>query len=94
MDQMAPAAKMTPYLSDHVTGVAAYLFAGDSIILKFRSRDEFYLYTDKMPGAEHVKTMKKLAKKGSGLTTYINQNVRERYFKRSLDIKELIELAT
>ncbi|MBS1502439.1 MAG: hypothetical protein JST32_10285 [Bacteroidetes bacterium] len=85
---------MTPYLSDHVSGVTAYLFAGDSIILKFRSKDEFYLYTDKRPGAEHVKTMKELAKKGSELSTYINQNVREHYFKRSLAIEELIGLAT
>lgn len=91
---MGSAVKMERYISDHVTGVVAYLFAGSSIILKFRSKDEFYLYTDKMPGAEHVKTMKKLAKKGSGLSTYINQNVRERYFKRSLDIQELIDLAT
>ncbi|MBS1527164.1 MAG: hypothetical protein JST19_16045 [Bacteroidetes bacterium] len=84
---------MKPYLSDHVSGVTAYLFVSDGIILKFRSKNEYYLYNRERPGADQVEIMRQLALNGSRLSTYVNQNVRERYFKRSLDIEELIRLA-
>jgi hypothetical protein len=38
-----------------------------------------YLYTNKSAGTAAVAEMKALAKKGTGLTTYINQHVREHY---------------
>jgi hypothetical protein len=64
-------------------GITGYKFLHDGIILKFKSGD-VYLYDDRKPGKEHVEQMKTLAKQGRGLTTYINQNVREN-FKEKLN---------
>jgi hypothetical protein len=85
---------MKPYLSDHVTGVVAYLFVKNSIILKFKSREEYYLYTPETTGANHIKNMKERAEKGSDLSGYISKNVKYRYHKRSPYLQKLIDLAT
>lgn len=63
---------------NHDTGVVAYETANDSISIKFRD-GSVYLYTVKSTGAAAITEMKKLAEKGEGLTTYINQHVREHY---------------
>jgi len=68
-------------LSGH-GGITAYQFVPNGIILQFKHR-ELYLYDDSRPGKNHVEQMKALAKKGRGLTTYVNQHVRENY-KRKL----------
>ncbi len=60
------------------TGVIAYEVAKDSITLKFRDGST-YLYTDKSAGPAAIAEMKVLAMKGVGLTTYINQHVRNNY---------------
>ena len=59
-------------------GVTAYKILKDSIILQFQYKD-LYLYDYEKPGKHHVERMKILAEKGKGLTTYVNQNVRENY---------------
>jgi predicted transcriptional regulator len=64
--------------TDHNTGVIAFESGKDSITLKFRDGSE-YLYTNKSAGPAAIAEMKTLAKKGEGLTTYINQHVREHY---------------
>ena len=58
--------------------MTAYEILKDSIILQFQYKD-LYLYDYEKPGESHVEQMKILAKKGKGLTTYINQNVRDNY---------------
>ncbi|MDB5030971.1 hypothetical protein [Mucilaginibacter sp.] len=65
------------------TGVVAYETGKDSISIKFRD-GSVYLYTNKSAGAQAIAQMKILAKKGEGLTTYINQHVRERYQSKLL----------
>ena len=62
----------------HDTGVMAYETGKDSITIKFRDGSE-YLYTNKSAGPAAIAEMKSLAQKGEGLTTYINQHVREHY---------------
>jgi hypothetical protein len=70
---------MQRYLSSHKnTGIIAYEIAPDAISIKFRD-GSVYLYTNTKPGKTHVAKMKTLAKKGEGLTTYINQKVRDNY---------------
>lgn len=68
--------------NDHHTGVRAYEMLPDGIILEFQDHSK-YLYNYEKPGKHHVEEMKRLAKTGSGLTTYVNQHVREN-FKRKL----------
>jgi hypothetical protein len=64
--------------SNHDTGVIAYETGKDSISIKFRD-ESVYLYTNKSAGPAAISEMKILAKKGAGLTTYINRHVREHY---------------
>lgn len=63
-------------------GITGYQFVPNGIILQFKHKD-LYLYDNSKPGENHVQQMKILAKKGKGLTTYVNQHVRENY-KRKL----------
>lgn len=60
------------------TGVIAYEISDDTISIKFRD-GSVYLYTVASTGKKHIAQMQTLAKKGEGLTTYINQHVRENY---------------
>ncbi|WP_419803896.1 hypothetical protein [Terriglobus sp.] len=63
------------------TGVRAYALLPEAIALKF-SDGSVYLYDAVAPGRVHVRAMQRLAERGSGLTTYVNQFVRERYAGR------------
>ncbi|WP_263264593.1 hypothetical protein [Pseudomonas sp. RIT-PI-S] len=75
-----PAAAMLPYASPNGnSGVVAYLIEGDSITLRFADRATLYLYDANRPGLAAVQEMQRLAKRGTGLTTYINQHVRKHY---------------
>lgn len=60
------------------TGVIAYETGKDSITITFRDGST-YLYTNKSTGPAAIAEMKTLAKKGAGLTTYINQHVKQNY---------------
>ncbi len=64
--------------ADHDTGVIAYEIDRDSITIQFKD-GSLYVYTAKSAGLRAISQMKTLAKKGEGLTTYINQHVREGY---------------
>ena len=70
---------MHPYQSsNHDTGVIAYQNGADHIAVQFKD-GTVYLYTNKSAGQDSIIQMKKLAKAGAGLTTYINQHVKDRY---------------
>ena len=70
---------MTKYNSaDSNAGVIAFETGHDFIKIKFRD-GSIYLYTVQSTGASEIAKMKALAKEGVGLTTYINQYVRDRY---------------
>ena len=60
-------------------GVRNFEILPDAIILEFADRKWRYLYNSERPGPEHVNNMKRLALEGDGLTTYVNQHVRENY---------------
>ena len=59
-------------------GVLAYEILDDALILKFKD-GRIYTYDYKRPGKEQVEEMKKFARQGSGLTTYVNKYVRDNY---------------
>ena len=59
-------------------GITSYKILGKGIVLEFRYKD-LYLYDYTKPGKKHVEQMKILAEGGKGLTTYVNQNVRDNY---------------
>jgi hypothetical protein len=67
--------------SNRDTGVVAYEPNKDGIAIEFRD-GSVYLYTIKSAGAVAITEMKALAKKGEGLTTFINQHVKDRYEKK------------
>lgn len=59
-------------------GVYAFAAGKDSITIQFQD-GRIYLYNYDIPGRAKVEEMKKLAEAGRGLTTFINQHVREQY---------------
>jgi len=59
-------------------GIIAYLILESAIIILFNN-GYMYLYNYRKPGKEHIDQMKKFAKAGKGLKTYINQKVRDNY---------------
>ena len=62
-------------------GVEAYEITEDGIVLEFKDGST-YLYNGIKPGMEHVEAMAAFAASGQGLTTYVNQYVRDHYFKK------------
>ena len=83
--------KRTHLLSYKATtdaGVSAYWPIDHAIAVRFKDESHIYIYTDDRTGREKVETMKKLAAQGAGLTTFINQHVRERYATK-VSVREL-----
>ena len=62
-------------------GILAFSEGVDFIQLKFQD-GSVYLYNYKSAGKQRVEQMKRLAKSGKGLTTFVNQHVREKYASR------------
>ena len=60
------------------SGVSAFEIQEKSILVEF-NHDRIYRYNYSSAGKEHVENMKKLAQEGKGLSTYISQNVKEKY---------------
>jgi hypothetical protein len=63
------------------SGVIGYEIGADFIIIEFKSRD-VYRYDYSAPGRSKVEKMKQLARRGTGLATFINQHVRENYAEK------------
>lgn len=63
------------------SGVTAYELGDDYIKVEFEG-EAVYLYTSEVTGKEKLETMKKLAKQGRGLSTYISQHVEDAYAAR------------
>lgn len=60
------------------TGVTAVAVRDDFMVVRFKnSRRDTYVYDREKPGAEQLERMKWIVRKGTGLTTYINRNVRD-----------------
>ena len=63
------------------SGVTAYETGADYIKIRFVD-GSVYLYNYDSAGKHNIDQMKKLAKKGNGLTTFINTTVKYDYAKR------------
>jgi hypothetical protein len=63
------------------SGIKAYELLPDGIKIQFAD-DSIYLYNYEFNGQRAIKIMKALAKKGIGLTTYINQEIRENFAEK------------
>ena len=63
------------------SGISGYEAGHDYIVIRFKT-GELYRYDSSKPGRSHVKEMKSRARRTSGLTTYINQHVRENYAEK------------
>ena len=51
----------------------------EAVVLEFSDCKHRYLYNADHPGPQHVAAMRRLAAAGDGLTTYVNQHVRDNY---------------
>lgn len=63
------------------SGVIAFEIGETFIKVKFRD-GPIYLYDYGHPGKVAVEEMKRRARSGNGLSTYISQNVRENYARK------------
>lgn len=63
------------------SGVMSYEIGRGSIAVEFTD-GWIYLYTVQVTGADDVAEMRRLARAGSGLSTYISRFVRERYARK------------
>ncbi len=59
-------------------GIEGFIILKNKIFILF-DNDYWYEYDYAKPGKIHVEQMKIFARKGKGLKTYINQNVRDNY---------------
>jgi hypothetical protein len=63
------------------SGVVAYAIAPGQITVRFR-HGPAYVYDASAPGPGAVAEMQRLARAGRGLSTYISQQVRDRYARK------------
>lgn len=63
------------------SGVSAYEIGSDYILVKFSGTARIYRYSYRKAGQNHVENLKRLAKSGSGLNSYINIHVKNLYDK-------------
>lgn len=66
---------------DRDTGVVAYETGDNGIAVKFKD-GSIYFYIIESAGLVAINKMKILAKQGAGLTTYINQHVKDSYERK------------
>lgn len=63
------------------SGIAEYEIGFDSITVTF-SDGSCYLYSNVKPGSEDVEQMKKMARAGQGLNSFISRKVKKNYEKK------------
>lgn len=59
------------------SGVSAFEIGLDYILVQFSGTARTYRYSYRKAGQNHVETMKRLARSGSGLNSYINRYIRD-----------------
>jgi hypothetical protein len=70
---------MEPYQNlQGTSGVVGYEIEADAITVEFKDGGA-YRYTYNATGPDQVEDMKKLARDGAGLNTYINKHTRDLY---------------
>jgi hypothetical protein len=76
------AMKLQRYARRHGdSGVVAYAIGPRGIAVQFMD-GAVYVYDVERPGRAHVTEMKRLARAGEGLSTYISRFVRDNYAKK------------
>ena len=83
-DDIAPdrfAMTMTPYANAHASGVRAYESSPRAIKVQFAD-GTVYVYTHDSTGRARVERMKRLAREGKGLATFISRHVQQAYASR------------
>lgn len=63
------------------SNIESFMIGEDFISVKFNGSSKVYVYSYTSAGKIHVENMKVLARKGSGLNSYINTNCRMLYVK-------------
>jgi hypothetical protein len=63
------------------SGVTAYQIGDTFIIVEFRDGST-YAYTNSTTGISNIQIMKRLAVKGSGLSTFISRHVKDKYAEK------------
>jgi hypothetical protein len=63
------------------SGVTAYKIGDTFIIVEFRDGSA-YSYTNSTTGISNIEIMKRLAAKGSGLSTFISRHVKDKYAEK------------
>lgn len=66
---------------DGDSNIEMYEIGPDFIIIKFYRTERLYTYTYESAGRIHVENMKKLAKHGNGLNSYVIRNCKSGYVK-------------
>jgi len=61
------------------SGVSAFEIGLDYILVQFSGTARTYRYSYTKAGQNHVETMKRLARSGSGLNSYINRYAKKLY---------------
>lgn len=61
------------------SGVSSFEIGTDYILVKFSGNSRIYSYSYRKAGQHHVENMKRLARSGSGLNSYINRYVKNLY---------------
>ncbi len=64
---------------DGNSGVEAFAIEKNAVVVKFRTSDALYRYSHASAGKGRVETMKRLAREGRGLSTFISQYVHDLY---------------
>jgi hypothetical protein len=71
---------MKPYLNlSGDSGIVAYSIGADFIRIRFRGSEEIYTYSHASAGRGNIQEMKRLARSGKGLATFISREVRDQY---------------
>jgi hypothetical protein len=60
------------------SGVVSYELGPGAIAVEF-SNGDVYVYTNRSAGKSNIAQMQKLAQEGCGLSTFISQNVHDRF---------------
>lgn len=63
------------------SGVSTFEIGIDYIVVKFSGTSRTYSYSYRRAGQNHVENMKRLARSGNGLNSYINRYVKNLYDK-------------
>lgn len=61
------------------SGVSSFEIGTDYIIVKFSGTVRTYRYSYRKAGQNHVEAMKRLARSGNGLNSYMNRYVKKLY---------------